>query len=217
MPLDATDVTYTPLLPAISPILLTDEFPVCRPNLATPLQRCTGQDIATMVLGGAPPYFFIAGTGLVGSGGSNITYGQSLSLATTGVTPGSYTSPTLTVNAEGQVTAIVNGGGSQFTVLDMLSAVASPYAVHNGYLCNVHSLAGPQVANLPQLSVAAGGLYIEFMDMDNHLGVTNTTVNAAFGDAILDYGTSAAVKTLTLSNGVWRFVPTTTGWRVLSL
>jgi hypothetical protein len=73
------------------------------------------------------------------------------------------------------------------------------------------------VANLPQLSVAAGGLYIEFMDMDNHLGVTNTTVNAAFGDAILDYGTSAAVKTLTLSNGVWRFVPTTTGWRVLSL
>jgi hypothetical protein len=110
MTLDATDVTYTPLLPAISPILLTDEFPLCRPGLSTPLQRCTGADIATMVLGGAPPYFFVAGAGLVGSGGADVGYGQTLSLAATGVTPGTYTNATVTVNAYGQLTAVSSGG-----------------------------------------------------------------------------------------------------------
>ena len=53
-----------------------------------------------------------AGTGLAGGGSSGDV---TLSIATTGVTAGSYTNANLTVNSEGQLTAASNGsGGSSY-------------------------------------------------------------------------------------------------------
>ena len=103
---------------------------------------------------------------------------------------------------------------SQFSVVDMLSPTSAPYSLINGNLCNVHSSVAPQVGNLPP--AVTGGLYIEFMDYDNDLNTNLATINAHGSDVIKDYATSAATKTLTLANGVWRFIPYNGVWRVLN-
>jgi hypothetical protein len=56
----------------------------------------------------APITSIVAGTGLSGGGTSGIV---NLSITPTGVLPGTYTSPNVTINAQGQITAASSGGG----------------------------------------------------------------------------------------------------------
>jgi hypothetical protein len=95
-----------------------------------------------------------AGTGLSGGGSVSLGNSVTLSIATTGVTPGTYTFASVTVNAQGQITSATNGSPGTVTSVGLALPV-SVFSISGSPVTSSGTLTGSFVAQ-SQNTVFAG-------------------------------------------------------------